>query len=83
MTPELVRGARAMLDMEQGQLAEAAGVSRPVVIGYEAGSRTPMPQNLAALRRALEEAGAEFIPAPPDGSAGPGVRLRSGAKTGG
>ncbi len=38
---------------------------------FETGKTTPVPQNLAALERALEEAGIEFF-----NGDGPRVRLR-------
>nr|WP_255528782.1 helix-turn-helix transcriptional regulator [Roseomonas sp. KE0001] len=67
------RGARAMLGWSQTQLAEAAKVARQTVVDFERGARTPYPNNLTAIRAALEAAGVEFIAE--DGS-GAGVRLR-------
>ena len=61
LTPAQCRGGRAMLDWKQDRLAEMAGVSRPVVVDFERETRIPMPQNLAAIRRALEAAGLAFI----------------------
>ncbi|KAA5602992.1 XRE family transcriptional regulator [Blastochloris sulfoviridis] len=46
----------------------------------EKGRRVPTTGNLAAIRRALEEAGVEFIP---ENGGGPGVRLRKGIGLGG
>lgn len=71
ISPAQCRGARAMLSWSQSQLAEAAKVSRPTVVDFERGARNPYPNNLAAIRAALEAAGVEFT----DGDA-PGVRLR-------
>ena len=62
-----------MLAWKQEELAEKAGVSRPVVVDFERETRIPMPQNLVALRRAMEDAGLEFIEQ--DGG-GRGVRFR-------
>ena len=62
-----------MLAWKQEELAERAGVSRPVVVDFEKETRIPMPQNLAALRRAMEDAGLEFIE---QNSGGRGVRFR-------
>lgn len=68
------RAARAMVDMTQAQLAEASNVSLRSIIHFEKGERTPVPNNLAAIRAALEAAGVEFID---ENGGGPGVRLRS------
>ena len=65
------RGARGMLAWNQGQLADAANVSRMTVVEFEGGRRAPHPNNLAAIRTALEAAGVVFT----DGEE-PGVRLR-------
>ncbi|MFT8723583.1 MAG: helix-turn-helix transcriptional regulator [Acetobacter malorum] len=67
------RGARAMLGISQTELAEAASVSRQTIVDFERGARTPYANNLAALRKALEAAGVEFIP---QNGGGPGVRLK-------
>jgi transcriptional regulator with XRE-family HTH domain len=71
-----VRAARALLDWNQADLAAAAEISLPTVKRYEAGMRTPIPPILAAIRRALETAGIEFVP--PKSGKGVGVRLRTG-----
>ena len=60
-----------MLGWNQNQLADAAKVSRQTLVDFERGARMPYPNNLAAIRAALEEAGVEFT----NGDA-PGVRLR-------
>jgi transcriptional regulator with XRE-family HTH domain len=73
LTPSQCRGARAMVGWSQTQLAEAAKVSRPTVVDFERGARTPYPNNLAAIRTALEAAGVEFIA---ENGGGAGVRLR-------
>jgi DNA-binding transcriptional regulator YiaG len=73
MTPEQCRGARAMLGWSQDVLAERAGVSKPTVTDFERGARTPMPMNLQALRRTLEEGGIEFID---EATGGRGVRFQ-------
>lgn len=65
-----------MLGWNQGELADAAGVARQTVVDFERGARTPYPNNLAAIRAALEAAGVEFIP---ENGGGPGVRLKSSA----
>jgi transcriptional regulator with XRE-family HTH domain len=73
MSPEQCRAARALLRMEQGELAERSGIARTTVIDFEAGSRRPQSATLFAIRAALEAAGVEFIE---ENGGGPGVRLR-------
>lgn len=74
--PAQCRAARALVDLDQNQLAASASVSRGVIIDFEKGKRTPGTNNLKAIRQALEEAGVDFID--PNGG-GPGVRLREPA----
>lgn len=74
--PEQVRAARALLNWSQHDLATAAGVARATIAEFEGGRRTPIANNLAALRNALEVAGVIFIEA---NGEGPGVRLRKEA----
>ena len=76
LTPAQCRGARAILSWSQSGLAEQARVARQTVVDFERGARTPYPNNLAAIRAALEAAGVEFIE---ENGGGPGVRLRKGA----
>lgn len=73
ITPEQCRAARALLNISQNDLAEWARVSRATLADFERGIRTPHPNNLAALRRMLEDAGIIFIAENGDG---PGVRLK-------
>lgn len=61
LTPELCRAARALLRLRQHDLAEAAGLGPMVVSDFETGSRNPRRASLEALKRALEEKGANFI----------------------
>ncbi|RDD62887.1 helix-turn-helix transcriptional regulator [Ferruginivarius sediminum] len=77
LTPEQCRAARVFLRISQKQLADAAGVSVRTISHFEAGDRTPVRATVAALRRALEDAGIEFL----DGDS-PGLRLHSRARTG-
>jgi transcriptional regulator with XRE-family HTH domain len=74
MTPAQCRAARALIGMEQAQLASAASVARSTVVDFERGTRTPRDASLAAIRAALEAAGVEFIP---ENGGGHGVRLRA------
>lgn len=77
MTPEQCRAARALLDWSRDVTAARAGVSLSTVADFEAGRRSPMRNNLKAMRAALEAAGVLFVDADDDG--GPGVRLASGS----
>lgn len=73
MTPAQCRGARGLLAWTMPRLAEAASVSVSTINSFELERRQPIPANLAALQRALESAGVEFIA---ENGGGPGVRLR-------
>jgi predicted transcriptional regulator len=77
LTSEQIRGARAMLRVEQSDLAARAGVSLETIkrIERKPGKVSAMAATLDAIRRALESAGVEFIP---ENGGGPGVRLRKG-----
>ena len=78
LSPEQCRGARAMLNISREALAERAQVSARTVAEFERGARQPIPLILNAFRRALEDAGIEFI----DGNGGgAGVRMRDSVKT--
>jgi transcriptional regulator with XRE-family HTH domain len=56
-----VRAARALLGWSQARLAEAARVGVTTIADYERGARTPIENNLAAIRMALEHAGVRFL----------------------
>jgi DNA-binding transcriptional regulator YiaG len=75
ISPAQCRAARGLIAMDQVVLAEAANVSRNVIIDFEKGRRVPGRNNLAAIQRVLEKAGVEFT----NGDA-PGVRLRKSRK---
>ncbi|WP_456705445.1 MULTISPECIES: helix-turn-helix domain-containing protein [unclassified Bradyrhizobium] len=70
MTPDQSRAARGLLDWSQAELAARSNLSESTIRDFEKGRRIPSINNLAAVRRALEAAGVEFI----DGNH-PGVRL--------
>jgi transcriptional regulator with XRE-family HTH domain len=61
MSPEQCRAARAWLDWTQQELARRAGVGLSTVRDFEKGERTPIPNNLAAIRRAIEAAGIRLV----------------------
>lgn len=71
MTPAQCRAARGLLDWTQDKLCGAAQVSGPTVRDFENGKVTPRRASLAAIQRALEDAGVEFT----NGDE-PGVKLR-------
>lgn len=73
MTPGQCRAARAILNLEQADLAGRAGVARATLIDFEKEQRAPRESTVAAIRSALEAAGVEFIA---ENGGGPGVRLR-------
>jgi transcriptional regulator with XRE-family HTH domain len=69
-TPAQCRAARALIDMSQAQLADAAGVSSRTILDFEAGKRKPIRVTLTAIQKALESAGVEFT-----NGGQPGVRM--------
>ena len=75
LTSEQIRAARAILRMEQRQLAERAGVSLETIKRIE---RTPGPvsahsMTLENVQKALEKTGVVFVPENGDG---PGVETQ-------
>jgi transcriptional regulator with XRE-family HTH domain len=75
ITPQQIRGARAMLGLTQAELAERAGMSKTGLNNIESGASDPKASTLKAIQSALEAAGVEFIP---ENGGGAGVRLRKG-----
>lgn len=71
--PSTCRAARGLIDWSQRQLADAAQVGLSTVKAFESGQKAPIANNLAAMQRALEEAGVEFMP---ENGGGSGVRFR-------
>lgn len=61
LTPEQCRAARGWLDWSQDDLAKLAHVSLSTVRDFEKGRRTPIANNLDALRRAIDAAGIELV----------------------
>lgn len=82
MTPAQCRAARALIQLTQSALADAAGVSLSTVVDFEKERRQVATPSIAAIRAALEAAGVIFVD---ENGEGAGVRLRKGvghAKTG-
>jgi predicted transcriptional regulator len=71
MTAPQCKMARAALGWGIRDLARHARVGSTTVSRFEAGQGSPIPSTVAAMQRAMEAAGVEFIPA--------GVRLREAA----
>lgn len=69
------RGARGLLDWSQTKLAQASNLSESTIRDFEKGRRVPSVNNLAAIRRAMEEAGIAFLDDGEDKLGGPGVRM--------
>ncbi len=62
LTPAQSRAARALINWSQPQLAEASGTGVSTIRDFETGKRTPIANNIAAIRAALEGAGITFLP---------------------
>lgn len=62
-----------MLGLSQGELARLSNLSESTIRDFEKGRRVPGVNNLAAVQRALEAAGVQFID---ENGGGAGVRLR-------
>lgn len=73
IAPPQCRAARGLIDWSQEKLATEANVGLSTVRNFEAGRSVPVANNLAAIRRALEEGGVQFIA---ENGGGPGVRIR-------
>ena len=61
VTPDQVRAARALLRMEQRELAARAQISVSTVRRLEAAEPNIAPETVGRVQTALEAAGAEFI----------------------
>jgi transcriptional regulator with XRE-family HTH domain len=61
LTPALIRGARAMLQMSQAELAAKAGISKTGLANIELGNADARASTLNAIQAALESAGVEFV----------------------
>lgn len=70
------RAARGLLNWSQTQLATASNLSESTIRDFEKGRRIPAINNLAAIKRALEDAGVQFLEYG-EVAAGAGVALRA------
>ncbi len=77
ISPAQCRGARALLDMTQPDLARAAGLGLSTIVDFERSRRDVSQAANVAIRRALETAGIEFIE---ESGGGAGVRFRRPAR---
>jgi len=77
ITPEQIRGARAMLGMTQAELAKLAGLSTTGLNNIERGSADPKASTLSAIQLALEGRGIVFLADGDNRDGGPGVRLKA------
>lgn len=73
LTPELCHAARALVKADQALLSEKSGVAPNLIKRFENGIETPSQDILNALKSALEELGAVFLPEEANGA---GVRLK-------
>ena len=75
MSPEQSRAARGWLGWSQVELAKHANVSVGTVRNFEQGLKSPVPNNIAAMRQAIEAAGVRLG----FDDKGPAAILRRGA----
>jgi len=64
MTPELCRGARAILGWKQQEVADLAQINRATLAGYEDGTKRPQNATLNMLRMTFDKLGLEFFGPP-------------------
>jgi transcriptional regulator with XRE-family HTH domain len=72
-TPGQCKAARALLELTQGELANAANLGLSTIVDFEKKRRQVSIAAIQAIRDALVAHGAEFID---ENGGGPGVRLR-------
>ncbi|MDA4635910.1 multiprotein-bridging factor 1 family protein [Phyllobacterium sp. NPDC097923] len=76
ITPEQIRGARAMLGLTQAELATLAGLSTTGLNNIERGLADPKASTLRAIQAALEAKSVVFLGDGQNIDGGPGMRLR-------
>lgn len=79
LTPLQLRAARVLAGWSREKLAMASRTSADTITDFETRGSNPKLLTVMAWRSALEKAGVIFID--PSAEAGPGVRLRDGART--
>jgi transcriptional regulator with XRE-family HTH domain len=72
--PAQLRAARALIGWSREDLANKSGVGAGTIKDFEINDSDPKQGTVQKWRRALEQAGVEFID--PIDDKGPGVRLR-------
>lgn len=77
LMPAQSRAARALLGWSQSELARRASVAISTVADFERGQRSPVPNNLEALKLAFEKEGITFPPGGAVVGALPKIEVRS------
>jgi len=73
ITPGQCKAARALLELTQSELADAAKLGLSTIVDFEKRRRQVSVIAIQAIRNALAARGVEFID---ENGGGPGVRLR-------
>ena len=61
MSPEQSRAARGWLGWSQDEFAKQANVALRTVASFERGEIIPRPNNIAAMQRAIQDAGIRLV----------------------
>lgn len=69
ITAAQIRGARGLLNWNQGDLSDRTGISATSIGSIENGQTQPRESTLSTIQKTFEDAGIEFLP-------GSGVRVR-------